>query len=160
MCNEIFSGNQPHQYKTAVPTFQRPFLSTSSENDVMGDHRSLLIHITYAPSCMTLDQWGLQINSSWNQLLWVTVPGASSQSNPICFVIQQPLNSLYSSSNTMFNGSNPSGHNSSYLSHHSLMMEEEKSSEMLNYCSALKQMVAWEDFTAFSHHKNFESYIK
>jgi hypothetical protein len=40
------------------------------------------------------------------------------------------------------------------------MMEAQYTSEALDNCSILTQLVAWEDFTAHSCHDSLKSYIK
>jgi hypothetical protein len=42
-----------------VASIQRPSLTSSSGNDVMGVHCLLFLYIIDAPSCAAIDQWGL-----------------------------------------------------------------------------------------------------
>jgi hypothetical protein len=68
------------------PMFQRPSLSPSSGNYVMGGHCVLLIYIISAPSCTAIDQWGVADERSQNHSLGVTAPGTSVSDDPVIVV--------------------------------------------------------------------------
>jgi hypothetical protein len=82
-----FRGGTEENYETSKDAQSLGWdLNPEPGDDVMGDHRFLLIYIIFAPFCVVLDQWELWTKPSWNRSLRVTVPGASGQSDPINFV--------------------------------------------------------------------------